>query len=234
MKVNIFTPTYHRFDMTKKSLESIITNVQGSVYDVTLYICDNNSPEEMKVWLKSLESDKVKVFLNDKNVGKAEIVNKIYKQNSICDYFISIDSDFIADEASNFIDDMVWCAHHFVEFGVLSSFQKENDQQLWNLLTKEQQLGPHIVGYEHFYGVAGGCIILSKQVWDLIGNYNTYGGVYGYDDALLMQNVNNIKLKTGVIKTVKLTHPFDEDKKYSEWKGYNMRNRKKSGYYENS
>ena len=42
MKINIFTPTYHRLDMTKISLESIIAKVNESVYDTTLYICDNN------------------------------------------------------------------------------------------------------------------------------------------------------------------------------------------------
>jgi hypothetical protein len=234
MKVNIFTPTYHRFEMTKRSIISIINNVQSSIYDTTLYICDNNSPVEMKEWLLSLQNDKVKVFLNDKNIGKAEIINKVYDLNSECDYFISIDSDFIADEEYNFIDAMVWCITNFTDFGLLSTFQKENDQQLWGDLKKEQTIGSHVVGFDRYHGVAGGCIILKKDVWDLVGRYDTYGGVYGYDDALLMQAVNSKNKKVGVIKTVKLTHPFDEDKKYIEWKRYNISKRKKSGYHENS
>jgi hypothetical protein len=37
IKVNIFTPTYHRFDITKNCLNSLISQVNSSVYDVSLY-----------------------------------------------------------------------------------------------------------------------------------------------------------------------------------------------------
>ena len=232
MKINIFTPTYHRFEMTKRSLESIIPFVNSSIYDTTLYICDNNSPDEMKEWLKTLVGDRVKLYLHEKNIGKAAIINEVYRHNNDCTHVISIDSDMIADEENNFIDGMIWCIEHFPKFGLLSTFQKENDQQLWDMLSKEVTNGSQTVAFDKFNGVAGGCVILKKEMWDSIGGYNTYGGVYGFDDGLLMQSVMLKGFLTGVIKTLKLTHPYDDDKKYVDWKSKNIQKRRDKGYYE--
>lgn len=233
MKVNIFTPTYHRFDMTKRSLESIIPFVNSSVYDTTLYICDNNSPPEMQEWLKTLIDKRVKVFLSEKNIGKAAIVNKVYAQNSECTHIISIDSDMIADEEYNFIDGMVWCIEHFNDFGLLSTFQKGKDCQLWRGLTEKVSLEKHEICYGRYNCVAGGCIILKKEIWESIGGYCTEGKVYGFDDAIMMQDIHTkLKKKVGVINTVKLTHPYDDDKQYQSWKLKNVSSRKSEGFYD--
>ena len=232
MKVNIFAPTYHRLEMTKRCLESVIPQVESSIYDTTLFICDNNSDKEMTDWLTSLASSRVRVFLSDVNVGKAEIINRIYKNNSECDYFISMDSDMIADEEGNFIDSMVWHAHNMPEFGVLSTYQKNNDQHIWKGLTKEHEFEGKKVAHGQFNNIAGGCVILSKQMWDAIGNYKTHGKVYGYDDGLMMAGVHARRKKCGVMMDVKLTHPYDEDDGYREWKANNISKRREVGYYD--
>jgi len=219
--------------MTKKSLESIIPHVTSSLYDVTLYICDNDSNQEMKDWLKSLAGDRVRVFLCEKNMGKARIINKIYKEHgSDCDYFISIDSDLIVDEEYNFIDSMVWYIHNMPQFGLLSTFQKGNDQHIWNGLKEKAEKNGKTVSFGRYNSVAGGCVILPKKVWDSIGNYSTYGEVYGFDDGLMMQSVFGKSLKVGVMDDVKLTHPHDDDKGYKKWKSQNISKRTTTGYYE--
>ena len=72
-KVNIYCPTYHRFEKTKESILSIIESIGLSDNDVHLYIVDNNSPEEMKNWLISKSCENVTVQLLEENVGKVTI-----------------------------------------------------------------------------------------------------------------------------------------------------------------
>jgi hypothetical protein len=218
--------------MTKRCLESIIPFVNSSVYDTTLYICDNNSAKDMVKYLESLSSNRVKVFKSDKNVGKAALVNMVYEKTSNCSHFISIDSDMIADEQYNFIDEMVWCIEHFPEFGVLSTFQKQNNQQLMDGLHQKVSREKHSVLFGQYNSVAGGCVVLTKEMWNTIGHYNTYGGVYGFDDGLMMQAVHLRQKLCGVIETVKLIHPFDTDEQYKNWKSQNIAQRKSSGFYD--
>lgn len=224
-------PTYHRFEMTKRCLESVIPHVNSSVYDTTLFICDNNSPKEMTDWLETLTSDRIVLYKCNKNVGKARIINKAYSQNTDCTHVISIDSDMVATGETNWIDTMVWASEHFTDFGLLSTIQLENDQQLWNGLKKIIEIEKHKVHYGQYNCVAGGCIILKKELWDKV-RYSEYGNVYGYDDAILMMQVYQLGKKVGVLDNVKLIHPHDEDKGYIQWKSENIRHRKMQGYYD--
>ena len=233
--INIFTPVYHRFNATKDSLESVIKCMNASVYPCKLFIGVNGVENiEMEVWLKSLYSDKVSIYFSDKNVGKAEIINQMYAKNNECTHVISIDSDMVADEG-NFIDGMVWAIEHFPDFGLLSSFQKGMDCHIWSdmgglekIATKEHC----VIKYGNKNCVAGGCVILKKEIWDLVGCYSTYGKVYGYDDAFLMSAVCKHGLDVGVLDNVKLTHPFDSDEGYRAWKQQNISKRQERGYFE--
>jgi len=232
-QINIFTPIYHRFEFTRNSIDSIIKHLDSSVYKCNLIIGVNGyENDEMKTWLRKKIKHNVKLYENPENIGKAKIINEMYKMNSNCTHVISIDSDLVVDEEKNFIDGMLWCIEHFTEFGLLSTFQKENDQHLWNMLKEEQTLNEQIVGHGSFNSVAGGCVILKKETWDKIKGYSEYGGVYGFDDGLMMQSVKNLSLKTGVIKTVRLTHPFELDSGYKNWKSTNIAKRLQKGYYE--
>lgn len=233
--INIFTPVYHRYASTKKSLESVINCVNSSVYTCKLLIGVNGvEHDEMKEWLKSLSSDKIIVYFSDRNVGKAEIVNFMYSKNKECSHVISIDSDMIADEG-NFIDNMVWAIEHFPVFGLLSSFQKEADCHIWGDmggLQKTCSLEACEIKYGNKNCIAGGCVILKKEMWDTIGGYSNYGKVYGFDDALMMTAVCNAGKDVGVLVTTKLTHPFDSDEGYKKWKQQNIAKRLDKGYYE--
>ena len=184
----------------------------------------------MKDWLKSLCSDKVILYFSDRNVGKADIINHMYSKNNDCTHVISIDSDMIADEG-NFIDDMVWAIEHFPTFGLLSSFQKGNDQQIPGL-QKTCAKEKCVIKYGNYRLVAGGCIILKKETWNTLNGYSNYGKVYGFDDAIMMAQLNSIGKDVGVIETVKLMHPFDNDQGYIKWKTENISRRSEKGYYD--
>jgi len=79
-KINIYVPTYYRFEKTKSSIEDIIKLSKESSHDVKIYIGDNNTKiPEMKNWLKSLKEDNLEVYFSEKNIGKGMIVNYLDK-----------------------------------------------------------------------------------------------------------------------------------------------------------
>ena len=227
-------PTYHRFEMTKRCIESIIPHVNSSIYDTTLYICDNNSSKEMVEWLETKVTNKIVLYKSNKNIGKAKIVNKVHNANKNCTHVISLDSDMIAEKGYNWIDVFVWCIEHFTDFGLLSTTQIGNDQHIWKGLTDVKELPDytHKVYHGRFDNVAGGCVIMKQPLWNTIGGYNEVGNVYGFDDGHLMQDMYTRKKLVGVISSVRLEHPHDLDGEYKKWKQINIGKRQLKGFYD--
>lgn len=226
-KINIYTPVYHRFDKTKQSLESIIDSIQKSINDIKLYVGINgieggeNSP--MEKWLNEIDKhDFVTLFKSSRNVGKAYIINEMYKKYKECDYVVSIDSDMIADENDqyNWIDELVKIMEHepAKNFGLLSTWQKVgNCHVLKNLNQRTEFLG-HWIKFGPS-GIAGGCVIIRKKDFDDIGGYQPID-IYNGDDALLMRNISAKNKLIGVVETIRLTHPEtpSHELNYQEWK----------------
>ena len=121
-KVNIYIPTYYRFNKTKKSVESILKCASISNYDIKIYIGDNNTNiPEMRNWLSSIECD---VFFFDENKGKGHAVNSLHRQARNSDYVISFDSDLYTDDYSkNIIDEMIFILEFGFNIGIVSSNQ---------------------------------------------------------------------------------------------------------------
>jgi len=226
-KVKIYTPTYYRYEKTRRAIDSIVESIEQSKNEVTLYIGDNDTKgPQMREWLKQLaQHPQVKVFFSDKNLGKGAMINQMHeKTGDDADYFISIDSDMLSDEHDqyNWIDELVKIMEHgpAKNFGLLSVYQKENNAHV----LKEQKertefLGHHIM-YGTFWGIAGGCVIMRNQDFIDIGRYNLVD-VYSGDDALLMRNVTNkMKKLVGITEDIRLVHQANEEyeKDYQQWK----------------
>jgi hypothetical protein len=234
-KINIFYPCYHRFESTKRSLSSLLPSVTSSEHYVNLYICDNNSPVEMRDWLKSLVNKRVVIYLLQENYGKAVAVNHVYNLHNECDYVISCDSDLVWEGKSNWIDEMVWCMERGFKFGLLAVNQVGNGQHLSGLtettILRDESGKEHTIIYGKYNSIAGGCVCVRKKYWDKVKGYNEYGKKFGYDDAVLMMNINDYAIP-GVISSLPFYHPFDTDEGYAKWKKQNIRNRPEKGYYE--
>ncbi|MCB0278371.1 MAG: glycosyltransferase family 2 protein, partial [Calditrichaeota bacterium] len=110
MRINIYSPTYFRFNKTQKAISTIIETVNSSKHDVKLYLCDNNSPHEMKLWLldQDVHNERVVTYLSPINYGKASIVNTVHGAARQSDYIASIDSDMLnTHDEYNWIDEMI-------------------------------------------------------------------------------------------------------------------------------
>jgi GT2 family glycosyltransferase len=224
-RVHIYTPTYHRFEKTKRSIETIIESINNSKHDTHLYIGDNNSPLEMKKWLLDQETEKIHIYLNSKNIGKAATVNFLHAKYPKCDFVSSIDSDMLAVHNSeyNWIDDMVEILEKDSTIGLLSCFQEGATCHKTECLYHEIKLKvsrEQSVKHGFFGGIAGGCLMMRQPEFNAISGY-TVIDVYNGDDALLLRKVHE-KLQKLVCVTmdIKLVHPVnDQDEAhYQEWK----------------
>ena len=225
MKVNIFSPTYHRFRKTKIAVESIIESVHKSIHDVKYHILDNNSPQEMKDWLLTLNSDKVEVVLHNSNLGKAKSVNLAYSKARECDYMVSVDSDMWNVHTDYvWIDEMVDILNSAPIIGLLSAFQEGASCHHLHALAQNIDIKfpdkLHKVAHGSFGAVAGGCMMMRSKEWELIDGYSVMD-VYNADDALIMRKTHELLRKIcGVSSTVALQHMVNdpEEKDYQQWK----------------
>ena len=232
-KVNIYIPTYYRFQKTKESIESILEDVEKSQYDVMVYIGDNNTKEpEMREWLSSLPSlynnkdgekkVNVEVYFGEKNIGKGMMVNHLYKNSRKCDYLFSIDSDMKV-ETENFVDKMLFHLTRIQNCGLISAQQSGLSQHWWGRGVNEEVRDGMKIGYSPGgIGVAGGCVCLRQVDWLSTGMYRENHDIYTGDDGILTYNIQK-KLGKDVLisKDCVMFHPpheGDEERGYVEWK----------------
>ena len=219
-KVNIYLPTYYRFEKTKKSVESIQKLAKLSNYDVKIYVGDNNTQiPEMRKWLEGFET-----YFSEENVGKANIVNHLHRNARKCDYIFSIDSDMYAqDDDTNILDEMINLLEVELNVGVVSSNQYELSQHWYKTHITEVQGRVYKIGDSPTsIGVAGGCICLRTTDFEKIGMYKENHDIYTGDDGILMINVKRkLGKRTVISMDYGMVHPKaqDEDEeKYQEWK----------------
>src|SRR3989304_9769073 len=66
MKISIIILTYNNLDLNKRCIESVLKYSDG---DFEIIIVDNASKDKTPDYLRTLKNDKIKVILNDENLG---------------------------------------------------------------------------------------------------------------------------------------------------------------------
>lgn len=234
-KVHIYMPTYYRFNKTKKSINSIIELMATSEHHMKLFIGDNNSKnEEMQQWLESINKiGNVKVYFSDKNLGKANMVNKLHKDNysedidnlNYAEYIFSIDSDMQKpkDMKYNTLDKMIEVLDNCDNIGLVSSNQQDCCHHWFNRTVYPLKIGKYKLGFTtNGIGIAGGCIVMKAVDWNFLGGYKEDHDIYTGDDSILTYNVERKLCKDPVVAMdYYMLHPGvedDEEKGYQEWK----------------
>ena len=207
MRVYIFTPTYHRFEVTKDCLLSLKKVIEGCKNDchIELFIGDNNSPKKMKKWLrKTFKGLPYHYTERNSNIGKPAIINEMWEScDKNCDVVCSIDSDMVVPN-TNWIDRCVDVIVNRPAFGLISTNQLGQCCHLWDKgLTEVYKHNGNTIRFGLFNSVAGGCIFLTKKSWVDVGGYRVGLPVYGGDDAYLMLSVaKKLDRVCGIIENV--------------------------------
>lgn len=223
-KINVYLPTYYRFEKTKTSLESLFEAGKISKYDVKFYIGDNNTKiKEMREWLKSIRSDNIEVYFGEKNVGKATMVNHLSRNARECDYVFSIDSDMVVlDDQKDIFDKMIFHLTRIQNCGLISCQQLDCCQHWWGQTVDLINVEGIEVGYsKQCVGIAGGCICMKQKDWIDVGMYKENHDIYTGDDGILTKNVSKILGKEVYIsKHAAMLHPSPtkDEEEYTKWK----------------
>ena len=226
-KINIYVPTYFRFNKTKKSIDTILKLKETSKYDIEVYIGDNNTQiKEMRDWLSGL---KCNVYFSEKNEGKANIVNYLHRNARRCDYVLSIDSDLYTNDYSyNLFDKMVYILEYCYNIGIVSSNQYELSQHWFGQTVKEViDRGINLGDTDTGVGVAGGCVLLRTTDWEKIGMYKENHDIYTGDDGILTKRIWKLGKRVVVSVDYGLVHPKPEDEKEVEYQTWKMEQWKK-------
>lgn len=88
-KVTVAIPTFNRLELLKRSVESVR---QQSYENLEILISDNDSTDGTRVYLQSLKDSRIKIILNDKNIGMAANWEKCL-QHASGEYFLLMSDD---------------------------------------------------------------------------------------------------------------------------------------------
>ncbi len=172
----------------------------------------------------------------DRNYGKALIVNKLIKvAEQTTDNFqamLTADSDILFPlENKNMFGRLAFAATQLESqkqkpFGMVAlnqkgeachyaSCQENNIEYIIN--TGSGSINEKIVWPTNPSGIAGGCIFLSKKMWDIVGGYRVMG-VYSGDDAWLLVDCFSKGFSHQMFDSLSIIHPPENDAEYSAWK----------------
>lgn len=228
-RIHIYIPTYYRVEKARQSIWSIIEGVKTSKHECHIYIGDNNTQDpEMKVFFEEIK-DQVTIFLSDQNLGKAKMVNLLHSREvKKPEYIFSIDSDMVMiplfdNECSvNQIDRMIELLERGHNIGLVSSFQTGQSEHWFGRTVEEKKERGYRIGEsKNGIGIAGGCICIQADDWDLIKGYEEGYDIYTADDAILMDKVDKVLKKRAIVG---IDFPFyhppsqEDDPGYVKWK----------------
>lgn len=173
----------------------------------------------------------------DRNYGKAMVVNKLMKvtqdHGTKVDYMLMADSDILFPiDSPNMFGRLVIASQQCETnkkkpFGMVALNQKGEGCHYKSCYensftyTINSPDGPtteeKIVWPTNPSGIAGGCIFVSKRMWDTVGGYRVLG-VYSGDDAYLLLDCYQRGFSHQMADTIAIVHPPENDQAYSEWK----------------
>lgn len=90
MKVSIQIPTYNQEKFIRKTIESAL---QQDYPNLEIIVLDDCSPDNTYEVAKKYENEKVKVFRNEENLGRAFNYHKLLYELVIGDFVVNLDGD---------------------------------------------------------------------------------------------------------------------------------------------
>jgi hypothetical protein len=165
----------------------------------------------------------IKVERYDKNYGKSYCVNKLSSDIKDYDFMISVDSDIIFKDIPDMLQRLVSMSRkisNYTEkpFGMFALNQEGHNCHITAELNRSFNFGKEKVLWNDYPGhIAGGCIFTSSENWIKCNGYREMG-VYAGDDAYFLLDTHKNKYTYGMIESISVIHPLDDNKEYAKWK----------------
>jgi hypothetical protein len=240
----LFVPDQIRFEQNEKSIISFGKYIEKFPYKVECVFGGWASNDEWwekitNVIEKSIPPNiVVKIIRFEKNFGKAYVINNLFDQilDRDFDFFLTADSDIIFSlKCPNLFERLLETAidsPRIIQkpFGFISLQQQGDCRHYSRALTENQYYvqskfnKKELLTYPNTHddgkyvgGIAGGCLFVSRKLWEQIGGYK-HLGVYTGDDATLLQNAHTLDYSYQVSPNIFIVHPEENDWEYGAWK----------------
>ncbi|CAG7581316.1 MAG: putative dolichol monophosphate mannose synthase [uncultured marine phage] len=226
----IFIPSEYMLERNLRSVRSISNILKNNSDDIEVEIRLAGWSLTDDLWDRFVSEvvkqrySKIKIERYDKNFGKAYCVNKLSEEIDNYDYMLSADSDIVFMDIPNMLSrlgSMARKVSNFTgkDFGMFALNQAEHNCHMVNDLNESFEFEEERVVWNNYPGfIAGGCIFTSKDNWKKCGGYKEMG-VYAGDDAYFLIDTNKNGNTFGMIESISVIHPLDDNKEYAKWKG---------------
>jgi len=230
----IFSPNEYMFNQNAESLKSLgrLLRTQNIEIDCIFggFCKDDYWEKIIKIIKEEIKpyASEIKLFKFEKNFGKAYYVNNMtrkWEKSNSKEYMLTCDSDIIFKENEhNFIQNLIDCAKSAEKVtgkktGMIApNIEKDNGHWI-KQFDNRMNIGKNTLSWASAPGgIQGCCLFISMEAWKKINGYQIIG-VYGYDDAILIQDMYKHKFGYYVLENVFVIHPGTWDnKKYQDWK----------------
>lgn len=167
-EVNIVITSYNRIDSTKRCIDSV-RNTSGVKYILT--VVDNNSSDGSQEYLKALLDSNIidNLFICKHNVG-VSIASNLGWASVDTPFYVKLDND-VELLRSDWLSNMLSLSMMAENVGTIG-YYIENQR-------KESESG----AYFPVERSVGSCILISKEVHELLGFWNEDYGLYGIEDS---------------------------------------------------
>jgi hypothetical protein len=239
----VFAPDKMRLDRNVNSIKSFgqylkVNGNDGMAITIAIggWAKDDALWEEIVNACKEAFGGKVIPIRFDRNYGKATVVNKLVsiskEQGAKFDAILTADSDILYPvDTANMLARLAIAALKMEArkgkpFGMISLNQLgagchwkvcyenvvEYELKLNKGVFKEKIVWPNMPS-----GIAGGCLFVSRNLWDATGGYRVLG-VYSGDDAFLLVDCFQKGFSYQMSDSIAIVHPPEDDAEYAKWK----------------
>jgi hypothetical protein len=239
----VFAPDKMRLDRNINSIKSFGQYLKTNGNDgMQLTIAIGGWAKDDALWNEIVEAckdafgGKVSPIRFDRNYGKATVVNKLValskEQGAKFDAILTADSDILFPlDTPNMLARLAIAALKMearkgMPFGMTSLNQLgagchwkvcyenivEYDIKVGKGTYKEKIVWPNVPS-----GIAGGCLFISRRLWDTVGGYRVLG-VYSGDDAFILVDCARNGFSYQMSDSIAIVHPPEDDAEYAKWK----------------
>ncbi len=204
--VSLCIITHNRLEMLKKCVDALLPTLKNINYE--LIIWDNNSENDTKEYLKSLEGkDRITIVLNKENIG-TNAKGRVIEMGK-GDFLIGIDDDVI-EFPSGWVEKMVEAYKKIPAMGYMSTNVRQDE-------TTDGAKQPDEAYKDEKYdngnitlqvGPAGGwCFMISRYVYNEVGKLAQHNdAMFFMEDEDYVHRVIAKGFKYGVLKEVLVYH----------------------------
>lgn len=214
MTATIMMVTYNRLDLTKETLDNLISNTD---YPFHLIIVDNGSTDGTKDWLSTLSAEKsllsVKIHYNNENKGIAIGRNQALALASPMghDWFVTLDNDVWVPKG--WLTEAVDILKHNRQYGAIG-VNMENVR--YPTVTK----GAKTFQDKPRGNLGTACMVFNRSLHKMLGYFNHLDyKLYAHEDADLGMRTRIVGLKLGYIQEMG-KHVGEGDRDIGEYREF--------------